>query len=168
MVLSVIFGIAFSSQAIAAESWAQVAGQIETEQAKDMQAAAETEKLVQMDREAIQKELNSLKAQEKSEDIELNKLKKEFESLLKTEEQLTADLEAEQDEIEAVQGTVRAAAREASTIIRDNPITPEFPEEPAFLNHLLELTYSSSLSRRKPLVPLSGEQAISWARTAQM
>jgi len=159
MVLSVIFGIAFSSQAMAAESWAQVAGQIETDQAKDMQAAAETEKLVQMDRETIQKELNSLKAQEKSEDIELNKLKKEFENLLKTEEQLTTDLAAEQDEIEAVQGTVRAAAREASTIIRDNPITPEFPEESAFLNHLLELTRFPSLEEIQQLIQLFFEQA---------
>lgn len=159
IVLSVIFVMGFAGQAVGAESWAQVAQKIENEQAQAMQQASETEKIVQMDRDALIKELNSLKAQEKTEEAALNKLKKEFEGLLEIEDQHTADLEAEQEEIEAVEGTVRAAAREAATIIRDNPITPEFPERVEFIDHLLGLTRFPSLDEIKSLLDLFFQEA---------
>jgi len=159
IVLSVIFGIGFAGQAIAAESWAQVVEKIETEQTQAMQEAATTEKLVEMDRDALTKELNSLKVQEKQEQTSLDQLKKEFENLLKVEEQLTADLLSEQEEIEAVQGTVRAAAREAATLFADNPITPEFPERVAFIDHLLALTRFPSLEEITELIQLFFKEA---------
>jgi biopolymer transport protein ExbB len=136
--LSIVCFISFGSQAIAAEDWTQVADKVEKNQDQSMKAAVETENIVKKDRATLTKELKALKAIEKKEDRALAKLKKQFEGLLKIEAQLNTDLENEQDEIEAVEGTVRSAAKEMSSLSRDNPITPEFPERPATLSGLLE------------------------------
>jgi biopolymer transport protein ExbB len=122
---------------VAAETWSQVADKVEKSQDQSIKDAAETEDLVAKDRETLLKELKALKAVEKKEDRALAKLQKKFEGLLKVEAQLNTDLENEQDEIEAVEGTVRSAAKEMSSLSRDNPITPEIPERTAALAGLL-------------------------------
>lgn len=157
--LSVIFWVAFAGQAAAAESWAQVADQIETEQAQAMKDAAVTEQLVQKDQATLERELADLKAEERRADRDLNALKKEFENLLKEEDQLNADLANEQEEIEAVQGTVRAAAREAASLFRDNPITPEYLERLEFIEHMLSMTRFPRLEEIKQLLNLLFQEA---------
>lgn len=136
--LSVVCFVALAGQAVAAESWAQVADKVEKNQDQSVRAAAETEMIVEKDRETLLQELKDLKALEKREDRALSRLRKQFEGLLKVEAQLNTDLENEQEEIEAVEGTVRSAAKEMSSLSRDNPITPELPERTMMLANLLE------------------------------
>ena len=135
--LSVVCFIALTGQAYAAESWAQVADKVEKNQDQVVEDAAETEEIVKMDRGALAQELKKLKAMEKREERVLGKLKKEFQTLLKNEAQLNADLESEQEEVDAVEGTVRSAAKEMTSLSRDNPITPEFPERTGALEGML-------------------------------
>lgn len=136
--LSVVCFVSFGGQALAQESWAQVADKVEKSQDQTVRDAAETEAIVEKDRETLLEELATLKSVEKKEDRSLAKLQRQFQNLLKIEEQLNTDLENEQDEIEAVEGTVRSAAKEMSSLSRDNPITPELPERTAALAGLLE------------------------------
>ena len=136
--LSIVCIVSFAGQPAAAESWAQVADKVEKSQNQSVKDAAQTEAIVEMDRETLVKELSSLKSIEKTEDRALAKLKKQFADLLKIEAQLNTDLENEQEEIEAVEGTVRSAAKEMSSLSRDNPITPEIPERTATLAALLD------------------------------
>lgn len=134
---SVIGWVALAGQAVAAESWAQVADRIETEQQQSINEAVATEKIIEKDRAALLRDLKDLNAQEKQETRALDKLKARFEALLEDEAKLTADLESEQDEIDAVEGTIRGAAKEASSMSRDNIITPEFPERTEAIDALL-------------------------------
>jgi len=134
---SVIFAVAAAGPAIAEESWTQVADKIEQEKNQSVKEAAATEKMVEKDRATLLQELKDLKVVEKREDRTLNRLKKEFTALLKQEDKLVSELESEQEEIEAVEGTVRAAAKEASSLSRDNPITPEFPGRNETIQNLL-------------------------------
>lgn len=135
---SVIFIAVAAGSPAAAESWAQVADKIEQEKNQSVKEAAVTEKMVEKDRATLLKELKDFKTQERREDRALNRLKKEFDSMLEQEAKLVAELESEQEEIEAVEGTVRAAAKEASSLSRDNPITPEFPDRNETIRKLLE------------------------------
>ncbi|MEE8397499.1 MAG: hypothetical protein V3S89_00755, partial [Desulfobacterales bacterium] len=148
---SVIGLVALAGQAVAAESWAQVADRVETEQKRSINEAVATERTIQKDRTTLLRDLKDLKAQEKREKRSLDKLTARFEALLKEEARHTADLESEQDEIDAVEGTVRGAAKEASSMSRDNIITPEFPERGDTIAAILE-------SRRFP--GLEGIKAI--------
>lgn len=138
--LPVIFAVAVAvaGQAMAAESWAQVADKIDKEKTQSVKDAAITEELVKKDRETLIRELEDLKAQSSREDRNLKRIQAEFERLLQDEQRLIAELESEQEEIEAVEGTVREAAKEASTLSRDNPITPEYPDRNVTIQTVLD------------------------------
>ncbi len=122
-----LFLIAMGSQAVAADNWGEVARQVLNEQQQSEAGAQETEKWLQMDEAQLNKELADLKAKEKKETATLENLRAELVSLQKKEAELKAELADEQDEIDSIEGNVRAAAKEAITQSRDNPITVEYP-----------------------------------------
>jgi biopolymer transport protein ExbB len=135
--LSVIFLITLAGHAAAAENWGEVAKQINAEQEQAIEGAAETEQIVEKDRSTLEKELAQLKAQEAREERTLERLRSEFEGLRKQEEQLKEDLANEQEEIDAIEGTIRGTAKDASTLSRDNPTTAEYPERTGILDELI-------------------------------
>jgi biopolymer transport protein ExbB len=110
------------------EDWQRVERQIDEEKERAEKDAALTERLVTMDRAAMQKELARLKAEEKERDKDRNLLIKKYNELLKLEEKLTAELVDEEAEVVEVEGQLRSAAKEAETMIRENQITAEVPE----------------------------------------
>jgi biopolymer transport protein ExbB len=130
--------IVFASTVIAAENWEQVASQINSAQDQAEEEAAETERMMKMDKADLEKELAELKAQEKREQRTLDRLRAEFESLRNQEEKLKQDLADEQDEIDAIEGTVRGTAKDASEVSRDNPITAENPERSDVLQAIID------------------------------
>jgi biopolymer transport protein ExbB len=128
----------FASTVIAAENWGQVASQINSEQDQAVEEASETEQMMKMDKADLDKELAQLKAQEKREQRALDKLRDEFESLRNQEEKLKQDLANEQEEIDAIEGTVRGTAKDASEVSRDNPITAAYPERSDVLQGIID------------------------------
>jgi biopolymer transport protein ExbB len=110
------------------EGWQRVERQIDEEKERAEKDAALTERLVTMDRAAMQKELARLKAMEKEKDNDRNLLIKKYNELIKLEEKLTAELVDEEAEVVEVEGQLRSAAKEAETMIRKNQITAEVPE----------------------------------------
>jgi len=131
-----VFFIALAGIAVAAEDWGSLASQISKEQDEAILDAAETERLAKMDRAALEKEVSNLREQEKREKRTLDKLRNEFESLRNVENQLQEALADEQEEIDAIWGTIRGTANDSISLSRDNPITAEYPERTEILNNL--------------------------------
>lgn len=136
VILSVMFLVAISGQAIAAESWGQVTQEIENDQNQAIKDAAETEDLATKDNAALEKELTELQAEAKKTEAEYDALREEFENLQKEEEELKKTLTDEQAEIDSIDGTIRGTAEDAITLSRDNFITAEYPERSEVLNEL--------------------------------
>lgn len=112
----------------AQEDWQRVERQIDEEKERAEKDAALTERLVTMDRAAMQKEVARLKSDEKSKDKARNALIKKYNELIQLEEKLTAELVEEEAEVVEVEGQLRTAAKEAESMIRKNQITAEVPE----------------------------------------
>ena len=111
----------------AQDDWQRVERQIDQEKERAEKDAALTERLINMDRTAMEKELASLKTEEKAKDRDRNLLIKRYNELIKLEEQLKAELVEEEAEVVEVEGQLRTAAKEAESMIRRNQITAEVP-----------------------------------------
>ena len=103
--LGVCLMLAFlTGPAWAQEDWQRVERQIDQEKERAEKDAALTERLINMDRTAMQKELASLKAEEKAKDRDRNLLIKKYGELIKLEEKLKAELVEEEAEVVEVEG----------------------------------------------------------------
>ncbi len=129
----------FSGQAFAqsqAEEWKKVANEVNEEQDKALENVAGMEKYIKMDMDSLKKELADLKQEDDQAERDLQKLVKDFEKLLAVEKQHIKDLENEQQEIDDIEGTVRAVVKDAISKARDNPITVEHPERIEILDQI--------------------------------
>lgn len=112
----------------AQEAWQRVEKEIGQEKSRAEQDAALTERLVSMDRAEMQKEVAKLKDENKVLEKRHKALIKQYEDLIALQAKMEAELAEEQQDVEAVEGTLRAGAKQAESMIRDNPITAEIPE----------------------------------------
>jgi biopolymer transport protein ExbB len=127
--LGICLMLAFlTGPAWAQEDWQKVESQIDKERERAEKDAALTERLVTMDRAAMQKELEKLKSEERARDRDRNLLINKYNELLKLEEKLKEELVEEEAEVVEVEGQLRTAAKEAESMIRRNQITAEVPE----------------------------------------
>jgi biopolymer transport protein ExbB len=149
---SVVFFITFTGHAFGAEDWETVSTEISERQDQAIEGATLTEEYTEMDRAALEKELEDFQAQEKREDAALEKLKAEFQSLRKIEEQLKEDLEEEQEEIDAIAGTVRGAAGDGLEVAYDNPITAEDPDRISMLEQIESMQRMPGLEEIQAIV----------------
>ena len=136
VILLVMFLVALSGKAIAAESWGQVSQQIEDDQTQAIDDAAETERLASMDNAALEQELKDLKAREKKAEAAYDALRNEFERLQQEEAKLKTELTDEQAEIDSIDGTIRGTADDAISMSRNNFITAEYPDRAEVLQGL--------------------------------
>src|SRR4030042_2066057 len=121
-----MFFIVPAWQSFAAESWAQVSQQVEKEQDQAIKDAAETGQIVETSSASMSKDLAKLKDEEQTYSRQFNAVKAEYENMKRMEEALTKELEAEQDEINSIDGTIRGTANEGRGLDRNNLITGEF------------------------------------------
>jgi biopolymer transport protein ExbB len=112
----------------AQDEWQRVERQIDQEKERAEKDAALTERLITMDRSAMQKELAKLKSEEKVKEKARLALINKYNELLQLEAKLEAELVEEEAEVVEVEGQLRTAAKEAESMIRKNLITPEVPE----------------------------------------
>lgn len=136
VILSVMFLVALTGNAIAAEDWGQVTQEIEDNQTQALKDAAETEELATMDNAALEKELAKLKAEEKKAESAYDALRAEFDRLQKEEAKLKTELADEQAEIDSIDGTIRGTADDAIALSEDNFITAEYPDRAEELHDL--------------------------------
>jgi len=141
-----LFLIALGSQAFAADNWGEVARQVLNEQEQAAEGAAQTQKWLQMDQAELKKELADLKTKQTTEQATLDKLQGEFADLQAQEAALNEELANEQEEIDAIEGNVRAAAKEAISQSRDNPITAEYPGRTAAMEAIASMRQFPGMS----------------------
>jgi biopolymer transport protein ExbB len=144
--IGTLFLIALGSQAIAADNWGEVARRVLEEQEQAAAGTEETEKWLKMDQDQLKKELADLKAQAKKDEAELTKLQDEFTALQAKEAALEQELADEQDEIDSIEGNVRAAAKEAITLSRDNHVTAEYPGRTAAMEGIASMRQFPGMS----------------------
>ncbi len=112
----------------AQEAWQRIEKEIDQEKSRAERDAALTERLVSMDRSEMKKETAKLKAENRRLENKHKSLIKQYEDLLALQAKMEAELMEEQQDVEAVEGTLRSGAKQAESMIRDNPITSEIPE----------------------------------------
>jgi biopolymer transport protein ExbB len=134
VIIMVMFFVALAWQSFAADSWTQVSQKVEKDQDQAIKDAAETDQIVETDSASMARELAKLKAEEQNYSRQYEAVRAEFLALRNREESLTKELAAEQDEINAIDGTIRGTANDAISLARDNMITAEFPERVDPLN----------------------------------
>jgi len=100
-----------------------------------------TKNLLQKDKERLREQLRELKASLKDQEALLEESKKEYKDLVKKEGREREALKDEQETIQAIQGAVMAASREARDMLKNSPVSPEFKSRRQFLNQLLEKKY---------------------------
>ncbi|MGD8834668.1 MAG: MotA/TolQ/ExbB proton channel family protein [Desulfobacteraceae bacterium] len=156
---SIVLFLGFlGSQAIASEqgaggkNWGTVAEEVIREQDKALKDAAETERRLKMDKAELQKEYAELKATAKQEEDKLEKLRKEFATLKEQEDVLKQELSNEKEEIEAIEGNVRGAAKDAVSTSRDNPVTAQYPERTREMQALVDMRQFPGMPAIKQLV----------------
>ena len=151
VIIMVMFFIAPAWQSFAADNWTQVSQQVEKEQDQAIKDAAETNQIVETDSASMAKELAKLRAEEQTYSRQYEAVRAEFERLRRIEESLTKELEAEQDEINSIDGTIRGTANDAISLARDNMITAELPERTDPLNTIATGTRFSGMDGVKTL-----------------
>lgn len=98
--------------------------------------------------------LKKMKSTVASLDNKYKNLRDQFEKLLDVEQKLTAELEDKNEEIKALEGAVRASAKEADEMMRNNAITAEHPERAENIETLLDSKKFPGLDNIKNLVEM--------------
>lgn len=171
-IILVLFCISPAWDSIAAEGLPQILRQIEKEQDQSIKDGAETEKIVATESASMAEELARLKAEEQTYSNQLNAVQTELDNLHKMEEALKKELEAEQNEINSIDGIIRRTANNAISLARDNIITAEYPDRADSLNQIATGTKFAGLEGIKTLVNFffkeMGEQARIVRRTGKI
>ena len=110
-----------------AASWSEIETEIIEESRQTMEAADHTLKLIKMSRQDLEAELTRLKARRDELESAYNSKKNRFQSMLDREQELTARIESEKEEIKNVEDAVYNAAQKTHSLVDENPITAEYP-----------------------------------------
>ena len=136
----------------AQDDWQRVERQIDQEMDRAEKDAALTERLITMDRSAMQKELARLRSEEKAKDKSRLALIKKYNQLLELEAKLEAELIKEEEDVVEVEGQLRSSAKEAQSMIRNNHITAEVPERIQIIEDLRDVDKVPGLEGIQSLV----------------
>ena len=142
----------------AQEGWQRVEKEIEQEKSRADQDAALTERLVSMDRSEMQDEVKKLKNENRRLENSHKDLIKQYDDLLEFKAKMEAELMEEQQDVEEVEGTLRAGAKQAESMIRGNPITAEFPDRIAIIDDLRDPDKVPGLEGIRALIDLYFEE----------
>lgn len=134
VLMTVLFSVAPGRHAAAGpaatsgDAWARAADRIQAQKRQALQDASRTEKIIGQERQRLQEELRRLTAASAQLERDFSARKLQFDQLLEKEQALTRELEAQQEEIKLIQGTVKSAARELHSLLADGFMLPEVPE----------------------------------------
>jgi len=110
------------------QTWTEVSARVQKEVNQIKLETAETKEIIKKERAALLQQLARLKKAVLREEKKFNRLKGQFETLLKQEEKERAQLEKEVQETKSLEGIVRAAARDANKLFQNSLISPEYPQ----------------------------------------
>ena len=121
----IITALLLFSSSVFAATWQEISDSLTTMNQQGLSRAAMIEQLMQQDEADLKKALSQLRGQVKDEKQQLSLAQKDLAALSKTEQQLTQELAAEQEEIEGIQGTVLGAAKRVNDLFEHSPLGPE-------------------------------------------
>ncbi len=150
--------VSFTSPVLSQEAWQRVEKEIDQEKSRAEQDAALTERLVSMDRSDMKKEVAKLRDENERLEKKHKALIKQYEDLLTLQKKMEAELMEEQKDVEAVEGTLRAGAKQAESMIRDNPITAEIPGRIEIIENLRDPDKVPGLEGVRALVDVYFEE----------
>ncbi len=148
----------FEGNALAQEAWQRVEKEIDQEMSRAEQDAALTERLISMDRSEMQKEAAKLREENKILENKHKALIKQYEDLLALQAKMEAELLEEQQDVEEVEGTLRSGAKQAESMVRDNPITAEIPERINVIENLRDPDKVPGLEGIRALIDIYFEE----------
>ncbi len=122
-----LLSVSFACPVTAQEGWQKVEKEIDQEKSRVEEDAALTERLVSMDRSQMQAEVDKLKNENRRLENRHKSLAKKYEDMKALQAKMKEELMAAQQDVEEVEGTLRSGAKEAESMIRDNPATSEMP-----------------------------------------
>jgi biopolymer transport protein ExbB len=120
------------------KDWEAVVEELEAVSAESLERAEMVRELMKRDKTTLQKALAGLGARVARQERELSDLQSRYKQLLEREEQLKEDLKSEEEEIKTVQGTVVGAAKQGQDLFENSYLGPEFAEQRAVLDRILE------------------------------
>ncbi|MGD9159913.1 MAG: DUF3450 family protein [Desulfobacteraceae bacterium] len=150
--------VSFIGSVWAQETWQRVEKEIDQEKSRAEQDAVLTERLVSMDRSEMQKEVANLKDENKVLEKRHKTLIKQYEDLLELQAKMEAELMEEQKDVEEVEGILRSGAKQAESMVRDNPITAEIPERIGVIENLRDPDKVPGLEGIRTLVDIYFEE----------
>jgi biopolymer transport protein ExbB len=110
-----------------------------------------TKELLQQDKAKLRQQLKTLKADLERQEALLQESKEEYQGLVEEENRQREALKDEKETIQAIQGIVMVASREARNMLKNSPISPEFQLKRQFLNQILEKEYFPGMSEIREL-----------------
>jgi len=110
------------------QTWPELTARVQNEVDQIKLETLETKEIIKKERAALLQQLARLKKAVLREEKKFNRLKGQFEALLKQEEKERAQLEKEVQEAKSLEGIVRAAARDANKLFQNSLISPEYPQ----------------------------------------
>lgn len=136
--LSLLLALALFAPVAHSASWQEVSDDLTRMNQAGLSRADMIEQLLQQDEQSLQHTLRQLKSQLKTEKRSLGKVQQQLTALTKTEQQLQRELAAEQDEIEAIQGTVLGAAKRVNDLFEHSPLGPELATQRQLVDTIME------------------------------
>ncbi len=138
IVLSVFLGLtALVGSGLCAQDFEKVSVEIDQEAGRAASDAVLTKNLIKKDKNELTAILKTVKKGIFLKQKGLNALKTEFATLSKQELALTLELENEHQEVQDVEGSVRGALKDVVSMVRDNPITAQYPERSTMANAMM-------------------------------
>ena len=144
----------------AQETWQRVENEVDQEKGRAEQDAVMTERLVAMDRSEMQKEVAKLKDENRTLESRHKTLIKQYEDLLELQKKMESELMDEQQDVEQVEGTLRSGAKQAESMIRDNPITSEIPGRVKVIDELRDPDKVPGLEGIRALIDVYFEELV--------
>jgi len=141
-----------------ADRWKTVVNQIDQEVLQAKQDARVTGAIIKNEKKELLARLDSLKTTVNASQKDVEKLRANFEDLRKKEEGMRTELEAQEEEIHTLEGTVRSAAKDADKFIRNSFITAEYPARTTTIELLTYQERFPGLQDIRSLVDIFFEQ----------
>ncbi len=141
------------------KTWTEAVAQIERENNAFRKTTSRTLSKVRKEKlklDTIKKDL-ALKTDHQEKTLE--RQRETFNKMLKTEEKLIEEIAAENEELKTLEGTIRAAAKEADALIRENPTSFEVKGREALVATLLTPDHYPTLDEIRALSELFFKEA---------
>ena len=140
-------------------TWSEAVAEIERENDRFRKTTNISLDMLHKEQQQLGRLKRNLAVKTARQEKELEKLRQTYNKMLQREESLIAEIAKENEELKTLEGTVRAAAKEADRLIRENPTSFETKGRNALVSKLLTPDHYPTLAEIRELTDLFFEEA---------